>query len=78
MVKAIENVITEKRRHRPQFEIDPVMALALANYMQDEEIRQVSPVLRKALRQFLPAKYIEDARRAMLKQRNGFGKRKRK
>jgi hypothetical protein len=54
-----------RKRFRPSFEINPVIALALTNYMRDEEIRQQSVVLRKALKQFLPQKYIEQAQREL-------------
>ncbi len=70
--------ILEKDRHRPQFEIDDVMALALARYMQDEGIGQQSVVMRRALRQVIPVKFIDDARRELQKERNGSEKRKRR
>jgi hypothetical protein len=70
--------MTKRERHRPQFELDPIMAMALGLYMVDNEILEISPVLRTAVRRFLPVKYIEEARLKLAREKNGTGKRKRK
>lgn len=72
MPTTIENLMKRSGRIRPMFELDRVTAAGLALYMRDNELSQASPVLRKAVKQFLPVKYIEDARKELAKR----GKRK--
>lgn len=75
MATIIESLMKPTGRIRPSFELDRVLAAGLALYMQDNELAQASPVLKRAIRAFLPPKYIEEARRELAKRKNG-GKRK--
>lgn len=72
MPSTIENLMKRSGRIRPSFELDPVTAAGLAFYMRDHEQQQASPVLRKALKAFLPVKYLDEARKELAKR----GKRK--
>lgn len=70
--------MSKRDRHRPQCELDPTMAMALGLYMLENEILELSPILRTALKRFLPVKYVEEARLKLAREKNGNGKRKRK
>lgn len=72
MATTIENLMKPSGRIRPSFELDPVLAMGLALYMQDNGLLLASSVLRKAVRTILPVKYLELARKELAKR----GKRK--
>jgi hypothetical protein len=52
---------------RKTFTLEPVLAAALALYMSENCLRHAAWVMRKALMEFLPKKFIDEARRELAK-----------